>query len=220
MSSSPNVTRPLIFGSIGPYGAHLHDGSEYTGNYIETVRIETILQWHKVQIDVIVAAGVDGLAIETMPCKAEAMAVIDYVTEHYSNLKFWVSFQCRDVMSIANGDNFAETVDEICQFLAQNKHDNFIAIGMNCVSPDIVAPLLESVTRKVPFVVYPNSGETYTVEGGWVGENSCTAIEDNVEKWIGLGVRFIGGCCRTSADHVRKIRSRVADLGLMELERN
>ena len=27
--------KPLVAGSIGPYGAHLADGSEYTGNYID-----------------------------------------------------------------------------------------------------------------------------------------------------------------------------------------
>lgn len=182
IKSSQNNKKPLIFASIGPYGAHLHDGSEYTGSYVESVTVEKIVQWHKVRIDACVEAGVDGLAIETIPCKIEALAVLDYVIENHPNLKFWIAFQCRvcllisgvvsrytilicaiilmqDEKSIANGDNFAETVEEICQRVADKGSTNLVAIGMNCVNPDIVSPLLKSVTRKVPFVVYPNSGE-------------------------------------------------------------
>lgn len=33
---------PLIFASIGPYGAHLHDGSEYTGSYASKVTPATL----------------------------------------------------------------------------------------------------------------------------------------------------------------------------------
>jgi homocysteine S-methyltransferase len=54
-----------------------------------------ILEWHKTRIDACVEAGVDGLAIETIPCKIEALTVVDYVVERYPNLKFWISFQCK-----------------------------------------------------------------------------------------------------------------------------
>lgn len=59
---------PLIFASIGPYGAHLHDGSEYNGSYEKKVSAVTIKKWHKIRIDACLEAGVDGLAIETIPC--------------------------------------------------------------------------------------------------------------------------------------------------------
>lgn len=33
-------------GSVGPYGAHLHDGSEYDGSYADTTSIEVYqIQW-------------------------------------------------------------------------------------------------------------------------------------------------------------------------------
>ena len=67
----PEETIPLIFASIGPYGAHLHDGSEYTGSYATKVSAAAIKKWHKVRIDACVQAGVDGLAIETIPCQVK-----------------------------------------------------------------------------------------------------------------------------------------------------
>lgn len=54
-----------------------------------------------------------------------------------------------------------------------------------------------------------STGETYSVEGGWQGGSSCTAIEDAVEDWIALGAKYIGGCCRTTADHIQNIKQRV-----------
>lgn len=61
--------QPWIVGSIGSYGAHLHDGSEYNGSYSQTVDANTIKTWHNVRIGAVVDAGVDALAIETIPCK-------------------------------------------------------------------------------------------------------------------------------------------------------
>lgn len=60
---------PWVVGSIGPYGAHLHDGSEYSGNYADYAPNETIVNWHRLRIQAVVEAGVDVLAIETIPCK-------------------------------------------------------------------------------------------------------------------------------------------------------
>lgn len=60
---------PLLVASIGPYGAHLHDGSEYTGRYAADVCADTIQKWHRPRIDACLEAGVDVLGIETIPCK-------------------------------------------------------------------------------------------------------------------------------------------------------
>lgn len=60
---------PLVVASIGPYGAHLHDGSEYTGEYADYVSADTIQKWHRSRIDACLETGVDVLGIETIPCK-------------------------------------------------------------------------------------------------------------------------------------------------------
>lgn len=63
---------PKIFASIGPYGAHCHDGSEYTGSYADTVSPEEIKKWHRVRLNAVLEAGVDCLAVETIPCEVRA----------------------------------------------------------------------------------------------------------------------------------------------------
>lgn len=63
-----NEKAPMIYASIGPYGAMLHDGSEYTGSYCDTMTAEKLKQWHKIRIDACLEANVEGLAFETIPC--------------------------------------------------------------------------------------------------------------------------------------------------------
>lgn len=63
----------MIVASIGAYGAHLNDGSEYTGSYATTVSPEEIKGWHRVRLSAVIEAGVDAVAIETIPCLVSSM---------------------------------------------------------------------------------------------------------------------------------------------------
>lgn len=89
------VEKPLVFSSIGPYGAHLNDASEYSGSYCDTVSAEKIAGWHKIRIEACIESGVDALAIVTIPCQNEAVALVDMLCSNYSKTKFWLSFQCK-----------------------------------------------------------------------------------------------------------------------------
>lgn len=95
LKENPNTREPLIAASIGPYGAHLHDGSEYNGSYADTVPPEDIKEWHRRRIEACLEAGVDILAIETIPCQIEAEVLVDMLCHEYKNVKFWISFQCK-----------------------------------------------------------------------------------------------------------------------------
>lgn len=85
----------LVLVSIGPYGAYLADGSEYNGNYVDTVPAEEIREFHRQRLDVIAGEPIDGLAIETIPSVKEAEIIVDLLNELYPTLKFWISFNCQ-----------------------------------------------------------------------------------------------------------------------------
>lgn len=208
-------TVPLIAGSIGPYGAHLHDGSEYTGSYADYISRETLKKWHRVRMEAVVEAGVDLLAIETIPATLEMEALVELLEEEYPEMKYWLSFQCRNEREVAHGENFAEA----CLYLWHNKilnKKNVLALGVNCVSPGFVTPLFTSLNgnreEKLPLIVYPNSGEIYDVKTGWTGTEDCAPLENYVEEWVALGAKFIGGCCRTNARDIERIKAKVDSL--------
>lgn len=217
MSEKVNLeTVPLIAGSIGPYGAHLHDGSEYTGSYADYISKETLKKWHRVRMEAVVEAGVDLLAIETIPATLEMEALIELLEEEYPEMKYWLSFQCHNEKEVAHGENFAEA----CLYLWHNKiinKKNILALGVNCVHPGNVTPLFNSLNgnrgdEMLPLVVYPNSGEIYEVKTGWSGTEDCVPLENYVEEWVALGAKFIGGCCRTNARDIERIKAKVDSL--------
>jgi len=72
-----------IAGSVGPYGACLHDGSEYSGSYIDTVTKHQLKEWHKPRIKALVEAGADVLAVETIPSMIEAKVVVDLLESDF-----------------------------------------------------------------------------------------------------------------------------------------
>src|SRR3954465_8466094 len=59
-----------VAGSVGPYGAMLADGSEYTGAYVEELDIRALRAFHRPRMDRLTGAGADVLACETGPAAA------------------------------------------------------------------------------------------------------------------------------------------------------
>ncbi|XP_029285472.1 homocysteine S-methyltransferase isoform X2 [Cottoperca gobio] len=90
--------RPLVAGSVGPYGAFLLDGSEYTGDYAAEMSVEGFKVWHRPQIECLAAAGVDLVAFETIPSLKEAQALLELLRE-FPNTNAWLSFSCRRLTS-------------------------------------------------------------------------------------------------------------------------
>ncbi|KZC08153.1 PREDICTED: homocysteine S-methyltransferase YbgG-like [Dufourea novaeangliae] len=202
---------PLIAGSIGPYGACLHDASEYTGKYCSSVSEKILIDWHRPRISKLIDSGIDILAIETIPCKQEAEALVTLLKE-FPNIKAWLSFSCRDDgRSIADGSDFQ---DVAIQCYKKASPGQILAVGVNCIAPQNVSPLFKGINGNckkefVPLVVYPNSGEKYTVESGWMKKEKGFTLHQFIDEWLNLGVRYIGGCCRTNVEDIKKIRTEV-----------
>lgn len=160
--NNPNSSNVLIAGSIGPYGASLLDGSEYTGNYENSTSVETMEEYHRPQLKALFEAGVDIFAFETVPCKTEAEVLVRLLKE-YPTMKAWLSFNCRtDGHSIASGDSF----QEIAAHCFDLNPEQLLAIGTNCIAPHVVEKLFDGINtdranNPIPLIVYPNSGEIY-----------------------------------------------------------
>lgn len=205
----------LIAGSCGPYGAALHDGSEYTGNYSSSsVSKETMMQFHRDRIQALVDANVDLLALETLPSATEAELLIELLRENFPNVKAWVSFSCRtDGKSLADGSNFAEVALNCYKKALPGQ---IIAVGVNCIGPKFVEPLLESLNGgkkeedKVPLIAYANSGEKFE-EHEWKKDGELLPLDSFVHRWLDLGVKFIGSCCRTNTTDIEKIKAKVIE---------
>jgi homocysteine S-methyltransferase len=180
----------LVAASIGPFGATTHDGAEYRGDY--GLSIEQLLAFHSRRFGVLAASGADLLACETLPLLDEARALIALLGENPETIA-WMSFTSPDGIHTSHGEPLTE-----CARLLDTV-PNVIAIGVNCVKPEIVGTAIHELrtgTSKA-IVVYPNSGESWEAKtGSWLGSRDHGGLAALAPEWVNAGARLIGGCCR------------------------
>ena len=187
--------------SIGPYGAYLADGSEYTGDY--GIAADDLYDFHKKRFSILANTRADLLACETIPSKPEAEALLRLIEENPGTYAY-VSFSCKDGEHINDGTPIKE-----CASLFKDL-DQVVAVGINCTSPVYLPALIRRVMETVPdkaIVVYPNSGETFDgASHGWVGSAEAIDFGEACVEWRDAGAVLIGGCCRTGPGEISAIR--------------
>lgn len=189
--------RPLLIAaSVGPYGAYLHDGSEYRGDY--GVTVEQLMAWHRPRLSVLATSGADLLACETIPSFAEGEALVRLLAE-FPDTAAWLSFSCADGEHVCHGERFAD-----CVAMAAAS-PQLVAIGVNCTPPRYIESLLQeaaAVTPK-PLLTYPNSGEHWNAATQcWQPGSGVADFAAAAQRWHSAGARLIGGCCRTTPDDI------------------
>lgn len=192
---------PLVAASIGPYGAVLHDGSEYRGDY--GVSADELRRFHDARLRLFDASNADVLAVETVPSLLEAEVLADLLAD--CRTPAWVSFSCKDEERISDGSCVESAAALFCA------HPVVAAIGINCTPPQFAAALIRRFRQAVPdkaVIAYPNSGETYDAPTGtWVGTATPVDYAAAAREWHAAGARIIGGCCRTGPAHIAAMRA-------------
>lgn len=197
--------RALVAASIGSYGAYLADGSEYSGNYGQNVDLNKLKDFHRRRLQVLVEAGPDLLAFETIPNKLEAQACIELLEEENVKIPSWISFSSSvDGENAPSGESFKELLGVI------NISNRIAAVGINCASAHFILGLIRKFSKLTSkaIIVYPNSGEIYDgLSKTWL-PSTCfddQKFEEFAPVWRDAGAKLIGGCCRTTPATIRSI---------------
>jgi S-methylmethionine-dependent homocysteine/selenocysteine methylase len=194
-----------VAGSVGPYGAMLADGSEYTGAYVDSVSVADLRTFHRPRMELLAEAGADVLACETVPAAAEAEALI---TEAETlGVPIWLSLTTLVDDAGAVRTRRGELAADVFSMIAHV--DAVIAVGVNCTAPRAVGPSVAAASAAgKPVVVYPNSGEGWDAAARrWTGSPGIST--DDVPRWVAAGARLVGGCCRVRPEHVAAIAAAV-----------
>ncbi len=208
----------LIAGSLGPYGAALHNGAEYHGNY--ECSYAHLVRFHRERIEVFaratdqqapdllhpiepksLAGGPDLLAFETFPSLEEARAVGEAMAS-WPELRVWFSFSCRDSGHVSHGESVADCAALVAA-LPQT-----VAIGVNCVPPQWIPSLIGELRKgsDLPIMVYPNSGEGWDAKARcWKGKSDPEEFGTMAAEWFRAGADIVGGCCRTRPAHIAEV---------------
>jgi homocysteine S-methyltransferase len=192
-------TSARVAASVGPYGAILHDGSEYRGRY--GLSHDELVEFHGERLAVLATGGADLLAVETIPDVDEARAMVEVLADH-PGIPAWMSFSAADEAHTCAGQEIEEAV------AVATLAPSVMAVGINCSDPRHVAPLvmrMRSVTD-LPVVVYPNAGGAWNPDdGSWDDSIRGPFAPALVEVWQQSGALGIGGCCGTDADVIRAL---------------
>ncbi|MEM6994421.1 MAG: homocysteine S-methyltransferase [Myxococcota bacterium] len=203
VAAAPHRPRPLVAASIGPYGATLADGSEYTGAY--AISDADLIAFHRPRLARL-AQHADVLACETLPSAQEVravVAVLDEVLGTGADVDAWVSVSCKDDAHVCRGEPIEDALAAAvgCRSVS--------AVGVNCTAPAHIAALIGRLrpADRQAIVVYPNGGEAWDAEAhAWHGEGcSPAAFGRAAARWVRAGARIVGGCCRTGPEHIRAL---------------
>ena len=193
----------LVAASVGPYGAISHDGAEYRGDY--GLSVDALTAFHARRFGVLAHAGADLLACETIPVLDEARAYAKLLAGH-PGTRAWLSFTSPDGERTSHGELLVEGAR-----LAEAV-DGVIAVGVNCVRPEIVATAIRALRAGTgkPIVVYPNSGERWDAgDESWHGAPGRDSLAALATGWIAAGAGFVGGCCRVGPRHIAALAETV-----------
>ncbi len=190
----------LVAASVGPYGAYLADGSEYTGRY--GVTASRLRDFHGPRLELLAAAGPDLLAVETIPDADEAEVLVGLLDE--LDVAAWFSYSVRGTTTAAGQPlDAAYAVLDGCRPL--------VAAGVNCSDQaDVLGAVRAAVAATgLPAVAYPNRG------GRWDAEGKTWAYGDPLDLglvpgWLAAGVRYLGGCCGNGPADIAALSARVA----------
>mmetsp|Transcript_42398 Transcript_42398/g.99523 ORF Transcript_42398/g.99523 Transcript_42398/m.99523 type:complete len:225 (-) Transcript_42398:240-914(-) len=95
------------------------------------------------------ATHAGGFAFETIPNAVEARAISRLIASdpQLVERKCWLSLQCRDACTLADGTPLAPLGQELCAALS--RRTAFTGLGTNCVPPDIAERIISTLVAAV-----------------------------------------------------------------------
>jgi methionine synthase / methylenetetrahydrofolate reductase (NADH) len=184
-----------VAGALGPLGVRLEPLGK-TG-------LEEARAAFAEQIRALAGAGVDLLVIETMPALNEAREALLAAEEAAPQLPVLVMVTVDDESNCLDGSSPAHAAALLAEWGAN-------AIGVNCsTGPSSVLTAIEAMRKatSLPLAAMPNAGMPRAVEGRNIYLCSPEYMASFARKVIAAGAQIVGGCCGTTPNHIRAMRS-------------
>src|SRR5580698_1453133 len=185
----------FVAGSVGPLGVRLEPLGKTGLDEARSAFAE--------QIRALASAGVDLLVIETMPALNEAREALLAAKETAPDLPVLVMVTVDDDSNCLDGSSPALAAAELTSWGAD-------AIGVNCsTGPSTVLTAIEAMraATTLPLAAMPNAGMPRAVEGRNIYLCSPEYMASFARKAIAAGAQIVGGCCGTTPNHIRAMRS-------------
>jgi homocysteine S-methyltransferase len=152
---------------------------------------------HKKHIDLLIDSGVDFVLNETQSHLDE----IKIICEHYdeNEIPYAISLFVNQSLELLSGENLRTALSLL------NDH-NVLAVGINCISPELFFRILGSIQLPKQWGFYLNCGIGQPTDKIiYCGVEPDDYLE-TVKKAISFKPSFIGSCCGSTPAHTKKIR--------------
>jgi homocysteine S-methyltransferase len=185
--------RALVAGSMGPLGVRIEPFGPTGRDEAREVFAE--------QAKALAEGGVDLLVLETF-------AHLPEIEEAVRAAREATGLPVIAQLSVATGGCTREGV-AAGEAAARLVAAGAAVVGVNCSEALAALEALEAMRAavEVPLCGQPNAGQPRSVEG----RNLYLASPEYLVAWakraLRAGVRFLGGCCGTTPDHIRALRS-------------
>ncbi|HEX4020160.1 MAG TPA: bifunctional homocysteine S-methyltransferase/methylenetetrahydrofolate reductase [Acidobacteriaceae bacterium] len=202
--SEKQATRIFVAGSIGPLGVQIEPLGKISYQEARAAFAE--------QIAALAEGGVDLLIIETLTTLSEAHQAILAAQETAPQLPVIVMVTVDEEDNCLDGSSPETTAARLTEWGAD-------AIGCNCsAGPATVLTAIERMraATSLPLIAMPNAGMPSAVEGRNIYLCSPEYMASFARKFVQAGVQLIGGCCGTTPNHIRAMRSALRALDARE----
>jgi homocysteine S-methyltransferase len=184
-----------VGGSIGPLGVRLEPLGKTSLDEARAAFAE--------QIKALAEAGADLLIIETMPALDEAHEALKAARETAPELPVVVMVTMDEEGNCLDGSSPQHAATLLTEWGAD-------VIGVNCsTGPTTVLTAIEGMrtATTLPLAAMPNAGMPRAVEGRNIYLCSPEYMASFARKAIAAGAQIVGGCCGTTPNHIRAMRS-------------
>jgi methionine synthase / methylenetetrahydrofolate reductase(NADPH) len=184
-----------VAGSVGPLGVRIEPLGKTSFEEARTAFRE--------QIAALLEGGVDLLILETFGYVEELHQAYQAARELAPDIPIIVQVTVDEEANCLDGSTPEIFAPRIQQWGAD-------VIGCNCsVGPVAMLEAIERVraATTVPIAAQPNAGIPRSVEGRNIYLCSPEYMASYARKFVAAGVRLVGGCCGTTPEHIRVMKS-------------
>jgi homocysteine S-methyltransferase len=184
-----------VGGSVGPLGTRIEP--------LGKTSFQEAREAFRQQIQVLAESGVDLLVLETFGYLEEIHQAMLAAKEVAPSLPLVAQVTIDEDGNCLDGSDPANFVPKLVEWGAD-------VIGCNCsVGPVAMLDAMERVraATTLPLAAQPNAGIPRSVEGRNIYLCSPEYMASYARKFVAAGVRLVGGCCGTTPEHIRVMKS-------------
>jgi len=184
-----------VAGSVGPLGIRIEPLGKTSFDEARAAFRE--------QIAALAEGGVDLLILETFGYVEELHQALLAAREVNPELRVVASVTVDEDSNCLDGSDPETFTKKLSDWGAD-------VIGVNCsIGPVAMLDAIERMraATTLPLAAQPNAGMPRSVDGRNIYLCSPEYMASYARKFVAAGVRLVGGCCGTTPDHIRNMKS-------------